>query len=357
MTIEELENKIKEYSKAYHDGKEIISDSEYDALCVELKKLDPQNQLVESDMEEGENFNGFKKEKHFLITGTLRKCRNAEEAKAFISKHPNYYSVQMKLDGAGIELIIKDGKIVDAITRGNGFEGFSILNNFLKIKSRKDSSLIKYNGLLFTGSIRGEYFMTEENFKRYFPDMKNPRNACAGIIKRLDGEDCEKLSFMAYDALDESHSFEKETDKLSFLSSNGFEIPENTMLIYAQDILKYREKIAEVRNTLGYPIDGIVCKVLKTDYSDLERRTPLNNFAIKFDLDTAVSKILDIEWNLKGTILSPVAILEPVELNGTTVSRATLSNTSIMEKMGVEIGKEVIVVKRGEIIPHIEEVL
>ena len=89
----------------------------------------------------------------------------------------------------------------------------------------------------------------------------------------------------------------------------------------------------------------------------MENKIPKNNYAVKFDLDTALSKIIDIEWSLKGKILAPTAIIEPVELNGTTVSRASLSNYSIMEELGVEIGKNVVVAKNGEIIPGIIRVL
>ena len=324
MTKEEIESKLKEYSKAYHEGKEIVSDSIYDALCLELKKIYPESSFIDSDIEEGENFSGFEKKKHNLITGTLRKCRNEQEAVDFLNKHKTEYSVQHKIDGSGCELVYENGILKDCITRGNGFEGFSILNNFKKIKQ---PSVLSNN---FTGSIRGELYMKNIVFQSLFKDMKNPRNACSGIIKRLNGEGCENLSFIAYDILSTNILFKKENEKLSFLNKNGFQIPKHITTSSISEIIKFREETSKLRNFLTYPIDGIVCKVNDTDYEDLKRRTPLNNFAIKFDLDTAISTIIDIEWNIKGNYLSPVAILKPVELNGTIVSKATLHNTNRM---------------------------
>ena len=96
---------------------------------------------------------------------------------------------------------------------------------------------------------------------------------------------------------------------------------------------------------------------MNVDYQDLSRVTPMKNFAIKYDLDYAISKIIDIEWSMSGTILSPVAIIEPVELNGTTVQRASLHNINKMEELGVEIGQSAMITKRGEIVPKVEKII
>ena len=98
-------------------------------------------------------------------------------------------------------------------------------------------------------------------------------------------------------------------------------------------------------------------KSMNVDYQDLSRVTPMKNFAIKYDLDYAISKIIDIEWSMSGTILSPVAIIEPVELNGATVQRASLHNVNKMEELGVEIGKSAMITRRGEIIPKVEKII
>ena len=142
-----------------------------------------------------------------------------------------------------------------------------------------------------------------------------------------------------------------------FLANNGFEVPRFTVAKSPQEIIDFRKKSYETKDKLPYPVDGIVAKSMNVDYQDLSRVTPMKNFAIKYDLDYAISKIIDIEWSMSGTILSPVAIIEPVELNGTTVQRASLHNINKMEELGVEIGKSAMITKRGEIIPKVEKII
>ena len=200
--------------------------------------------------------------------------------------------------------------------------------------------------------------MSNEIFeKKYSKLMKNPRAAAAGIMKRLDGNGCEDLSFIAYDVFNDYFADKTEKEKLLFLRDNGFAIPAFKEVSSPEEMIEWRKEVAALRDKLPYPIDGIVAKSQEVDYEDLMRVTPMKNFAIKFDLDYAISKIIDIEWSFKGSMLSPVAIIEPVELCGTTVSRASLHNINIMEELGVEIGKLAMITKRGEIIPKVEKCL
>ena len=204
MTKEELINKIKEASEAYHNGNEIMSDDEYDALTQELKKLDPTNILANSDIDEGEDaFNLFPKRKHNLITGTLKKCHNESEMRKEWTNE--FHSVQLKIDGAGIELVYKNGELVDAITRGDGYTGFSIVENFKKL-------LDKYNIKIdIDCSIRGEYLMFNDTFEKKYKSLaKNARNMASGIAKRLDGSGMEDLDFIAYEIKTSDNRFTRE---------------------------------------------------------------------------------------------------------------------------------------------------
>ena len=236
----ELEQKIKHYADEYYKGNELISDKEYDLLLVDLKKENPNSPLLNNVV--GDDFvQGFKTVNHIMTTGTYSKCATVDEFKVWFNSHKGKYHVSLKIDGASDELIYRNGKLVQAITRGDGFKGLDVTENIKKISDIPQTVDEK-----FSGSIRGEYYMKKSVFKKYFADvMKNPRNATAGIMKRLDGKDCEKLNFFAYDILSEDNVFESEylvSQKYNLLSEGfGFKTPNYIVTDKLEDILKFRE--------------------------------------------------------------------------------------------------------------------
>ena len=349
----ELEEKIKHYADAYYDGKEEIPDEEYDFLIARLRAEQPDSELLDDVAGEDTHVDGFEKGKHDLVTGTLVKCRDEQQFTEWIEKHKfGDFNVQQKMDGAGIELKYKDGRLFEAVSRGNGFQGDVITDNAMLING------IKHEVPGFTGSIRGEVLMSHENFNKYFPDKKNCRNTAAGVMKHIHGEDCDKLDFVAYEVYDKDGKVDNtETEKMDFLSKNGFSTPEWFVTKDYDKIIAFRAAQAAARAELPYDIDGIVVKQERCMKDDLKRRTPLNNVAIKFNLVEAETTLRKIVWQLQGTIFSAVGIFDPVDLNGTTVRRATLCNLHKMDKLGVEVGKKCIIVKAGEIIPRLLEVL
>ena len=141
---------------------------------------------------------------------------------------------------------------------------------------------------------------------------------------------------------------------MEFLSGNGFEIPEHAVVKNLAEAFAFRTSQYNNRENIEYDIDGVVVKPEVIDYEDLKNRTPKNSCAIKFELDVAVTTVIGFEWSQSGKYFSPVAILEPVELCGVTVKRASCSNTKWLAERNIEIGSKVKVVRRGEIIPHIE---
>lgn len=348
MTVEELKTKIKEASEAYGNAQPIMSDKEFDQLVNELKEKDP---TYVDTVTYDDHTEGFPKSKHNLVTGTLAKCRNEEEFAEWFKKHPGPKVMEQKIDGAGIELKYEDGVLVEAVTRGTGFEGDIITDNVKKISSVMQT-LSKPLGC----SIRGEIYMAHTIFDKNYKDkMKNCRNAAAGIMKHLDGSELENLNFIAYDMQENGEkTIKTEIDKLSFLTESGFAVPAYRAITTLDEAFAFRTSQYENRADIDYDIDGVVVKPAVIDYEDLKNRTPKNSCAIKFELDVAVSKIIDIEWSQTGKYFTPVAVIEPVELNGVTVTHASCSNTNWMAKKGIEIGKKVNIVRRGEIIPYIE---
>lgn len=347
--IDELKAKIEKASKAYGEANPIMSDKEFDQFVNELKTLDP---TYVDTVTYDDHTEGFLKAKHDLITGTLAKCKNEEEFKEWLRKHPGVYVIEQKMDGAGIELKFRNGKLVQAVTRGTGFEGDDITENAKLVKG-VNSTL----NLPMDCSIRGEILMSHSIFNKSYKDsMKNCRNAAAGIMKHLDGSELENLNFVAYDMQEVGKkTIKTEVQKLEFLSENGFEIPEHAVVKNLTEAFAFRTSQYNNRENIEYDIDGVVVKPEVIDYEDIKNRTPKNSCAIKFELDVGVSRIRNIIWSQSGKYFAPVVEIDPIELCGVTVTHAQVFNIKKMIELGIEIGKTVEVVRRGEIIPHIEK--
>jgi len=349
----ELELKIQEAANAYYkNGSSPYTDEEYDLMMEELRETNPNSELLKNGVQE-ELKGVSKKYKLAKTMGTLAKCMDeASFKKTWNSLCKNREIVcQIKLDGGGCLLYYKNGKLFQALSRGDTEYGEDLTENISKIQG--DYSVV-LNIPNFTGYIRGEFFMLRSVFNKYFKEeAKNPRNMAAGIIKRKDGSDCDKLSFVAYDLWDEIHD-KTEMDKISFLKEVGFKTPDNYFNPSYEEILDLRNNLITDGEV---PCDGLVIKQNIVDKEDLQRRTPMKNFAFKPSLSTRITTVKDIIWQLAGTYFSPVAIIEPVELCGTTVERASLSNVNIMNELGIYVGAKVEVCKSGMIIPKVVKVV
>ena len=346
----ELEEQIKKYANAYYQGEELISDTEYDLLIAKLKAEQPTSELLKGPV--GSDVKSATKKIKLPITmGTLDKCNSDEQMEVWLDKHPHDDILwETKCDGNGQCLVYETGNINQTISRGDGEYGEDTTTNITKIPNIPHKLNVPFNG-----EIRGEVVMLRSTFEKYFPNGKNPRNQCAGIVKRLDGKDMDKLTFIAYDVFDHDGIVDKtEVSKLQFLMDNGFQVPEWGVNPSLEELIKIKNSI----NPNGeMPCDGIVIKQNKVDKADLARHTPMNNVAFKPNLQSAMTTIKKIVWQLKGRKFSPVAITEPVELEGTTVDRASLSNVNIMNSLGVYEGAEVIMSKHGMIIPQVDMVI
>lgn len=356
--ISELEGLIKKYQKSYYDGEGDISDAEFDALWDELKSLDPSNPLLHKV---GADSGNFEKVNHVMPMGSQEKAANPEQFLSWAQKHIyEEYLVEYKLDGASLELQYQNGIFIHAVTRGDGHVGDDITANAIKMNGvRKE--LYGLDGVLipFTGGIRGEVIMTHEVHKKFFSDKANCRNAANGLMKRKDGAGSEYLTLVTYDVWSTTgvQPFKDEEDKIHWLENCGFNIVPLYIADSAQAVIDYRAHVMEIRKTLDYDIDGLVVKERFVNHEDASRDRPDRQIAFKFSLEEAVSILRRVEWNESGATYTPVAIFDPVDLNGTTVKRASLVNPNTIRSLGIKIGSHVIVVKRGEIIPKIESVI
>lgn len=356
--IKELEKLIKKYQASYYNGEAEIEDSEFDKLWDELKALDPANAILQKV---GADSGNFAKIRHVMPMGSQEKAADPQQFLDWAKKHVyNEYLVEYKLDGASLELQYEEGKLVRAVTRGDGVIGDDITANARKMGGVKSQLIIDDEKISFTGGIRGEVIMTHEVHKNHFSDKANCRNAANGIMKRKDGEGSEFLNLIVYDALETRGKtyFNDEQEKIAFLKKCGFQTVRLEICKTPEDVIKYRERIMEERKaSIPYDIDGLVVKERAINLDDAFRNRPDRQIAFKFSLEEAVSVLREVEWSKNGGTYTPVAIFDEVELNGTKVQRASLANPDTMRQLGVRIGSHVVVVKRGEIIPKIMSVL
>lgn len=353
--IQELEHLILQYQDAYYNGEALITDQGFDALWDELKALDPSNDILHKV---GSDSGNFAKVQHRIPMGSQDKAANPEEFLSWTEKHCyDEYLVEYKLDGASIELQYDSGIFVRAVTRGNGIIGDDITSNAKKMQGVLPRLELGGTLLTLTGGIRGEVIMPRQVHQTYFSDKANCRNAANGLMKRKDGEGCQHLQVICYDALFENHSFADEIDKVTWLKTCGFNTVPLTLCKNPRQVIEYRSQVMELRPKLDYDIDGLVVKERVIDLQDAARARPERQIAFKFSLEEAVTVLRQVEWSESGATYTPVGLFDPVELAGTTVKRASLVNPNTIRTLGVKIGSHLVVTKRGEIIPKIESVV
>lgn len=392
--VAELEQLIKKHQELYYNVQPEISDEEFDALWAELEDLDPANALL--SRVGADRADGWPKARHIMPMGSQSKATDPVSFAAWAAKmnFPQYI-VQYKLDGASLELQYDRGVFVRAVTRGDGIVGDDISPNAIKMKGVPAKIPAR-----FTGGVRGEVLMPRAVHAEKYSDKANCRNAANGLMKRKDGKGSEDLTVVCYDAagllaprLPEADLFAEnaegsgaggsarssvgsdaentlggaapsgaplaspfadEMEKLAWLRAAGFAAVPTEQCRSAAEVVEYRGRVMALRSGLPYDIDGLVVKGLEIDAEDAAKPRPEKQIAFKFSPEEAVTRLRDIEWSESGALYTPIGIVEPVRLAGTTVQRANLSNPGMIRAMGLKLGSLVVITKRGEIIPKIE---
>lgn len=345
----ELELKIKQAQDAYYEGNPIMEDYEFDELWDKLQKENPNSELLKTV---GEDVNEFPKKDHFILMGSQNKVNSEEEMSDFLKKIKKDVIIQYKEDGISLELVYENGEFKNGITRGDGKQGFDITPNVLKMKGVPK---IIDN---FTGAIRGEILLSKKDKDLYFPDMKNCRNTAAGLSKRLDGEGCQYLTVICYDAqsINEKANFKTQVELQTWLEKQGFNVAkwEYIQNVTVKDCMDLLNTTFENVENIEFDIDGLVVKQNEIDIEDFKTNLrPKTTIALKPKRTYKTSILRNIEWNQKNGTFTPVAIFDTVDLLGSNVSRASLGNIDILLEMGIEIGHAIEITKCGEIIPKI----
>ena len=365
--MKELVSLLNKASRAYYqEAQEIMSNYEYDRLYDELKELEDELGITLSNsptVNVGyEVVSELPKERHESPMLSLDKTKEVEELKNFVGDQKVLMS--WKTDGLTVVLTYRDGKLYKAVTRGNGEVGEVITNNAKVFKNVPVQ--IAYQGELI---LRGEAVIGYKDFEKINQEIedvdaryKNPRNLCSGSVRQLNNQITAKRNVMFYaftlvqaDGVDFQNS---RACQMEWLKSQGFTTVEYYMVTrdtVEDEVAKFSSKISEN----DFPSDGLVLTYDDIAYGRSLGRTakfPRDSFAFKWQDEIRETVLREIEWSPSRTgLINPVAIFDPVELEGTTVSRASVHNISIMEELELGIGDRIEVYKANMIIPQIAE--
>ncbi len=365
--MKELGEKLREASRAYYqEDREIMSNVEYDALYDTLSALEKETGIVLADsptVNVGyEAVEQLPKEEHERPMLSLDKTKEREAWREFIGEHPTLLS--WKLDGLTIVLTYENGELIKAVTRGNGIVGEVITNNARVFKNIPLK--ISFKGRLV---LRGEAIITYSDFEKINETIgdadakyKNPRNLCSGSVRQLNNEITAKrnVRFYAFSLVSaEGVDFRNSREvQFRWLNEQGFEVVEYRK-VTAETLDEAMDYFAEAVTTNDFPSDGLVALYDDIAYGESLGTTakfPRNAMAFKWADEMRDTRLLEIEWSPSRTgLINPVAIFEPVELEGTTVSRASVHNISIMKELKLGIGDTIRVYKANMIIPQIAE--
>lgn len=365
--MKELGEKLREASRAYYqEDREIMSNVEYDALYDTLSALEKETGIVLADsptVNVGyEAVEQLPKEEHERPMLSLDKTKEREALREFIGEHPTLLS--WKLDGLTIVLTYENGELIKAVTRGNGIVGEVITNNARVFKNIPLK--ISFKGRLV---LRGEAIITYSDFEKINETIgdadakyKNPRNLCSGSVRQLNNEITAKrnVRFYAFSLVSAEDVDFRNSREVQFrwLNEQGFEVVEYRK-VTAETLDEAMDYFAEAVTTNDFPSDGLVALYDDIAYGESLGTTakfPRNAMAFKWADEMRDTRLLEIEWSPSRTgLINPVAIFEPVELEGTTVSRASVHNISIMKELKLGIGDTIRVYKANMIIPQIAE--
>ncbi len=364
--MKELIPVLREAARAYYqENREIMPNERYDRLYDELLQLEERTGTVLSGSPT--HFVGYEvlselpKERHEFPALSLDKTKEVEALAAFLGNQKGVLS--WKLDGLTIVLTYDNGTLTKAVTRGDGETGEVITGNARNFRNLP--LRIPYTGHLV---LRGEAVIRYSDFERMNAEIpedskyKNPRNLCSGSVRQLDPSvtaersvNLVAFSLLTAEGADFENSFMKQMD---FLDAQGFETVERIFVTaekMEQGVNHFREKIGHY----DIPSDGLVLMMDDIRYGESLGRTakfPRNAIAFKWQDEMAETALLRIEWSASRTgLINPVAVFEPVELEGTTVSRASVHNISVMQEMQLGIGDRILVYKANMIIPQIAE--
>ncbi|QCJ46800.1 NAD-dependent DNA ligase LigA [Haloprofundus sp. MHR1] len=376
---EQLREAIREHDHRYYvENDPIIADRTYDALFARLQELEDEFGLQTDDSPTrrvgGEPMDGLETVEHVAPMLSIDQSVEADDVRAWADRvrsevGETEFVCEPKFDGLSLEVIYEDGAYRRAATRGNGREGDDVTEQVRRIRSIPSRLRGDYPDDL---AVRGEVFMPRDAFQEHNrarvergkDPFANPRNAAAGTLRQLDPSVVAErpLDCFFYDVLRASIDFETNADEYEAFDDYGLKTNDRIEVIDdIEDVIAYRDRTMGARDELNYEIDGVVIKVNdreKCEELGATARSIRWAFAYKFPARTEVTTVQNIVVQVGRTgRLTPVALLDPVDVGGVTVSRATLHNADEIAELGVSVGDRVRIKRAGDVIPYVEEVV
>ena len=363
--IKELKETILKAADSYYNKEiSIISDEEYDKLYDELQNLAPNDIFFKTIGAPVDKTSAWEKAEHKISMNSQSKINTEADFKKWVNDiHCNEFVIEDKLDGISINLEYQNDKLVKAITRGDGSQGENIYANVSRMQNVKTEIPGFGNGCL-----RAEIFLFMKDFEKLNSickargenELKNPRNGAAGIAKRLDGKYSEYDSLLYYD-VDNNKTFITELQKMEYIESLGLKVCFYKKVNIEEAIQVYNDYEETLRVKTPYDIDELVLKANDLNLQKklgLRDKRPIAQRAWKFTNMKAESEIQGIEWsNGKNRRITPIAILKSTPIGGVTVGRASLHNLEIFKKFKPGKGDKVLISRRNDVIPAVEEIL
>ena len=363
--MKELIEVLDKAAKAYYtESAEIMSNAEYDELYDELENLEKETGIVLAGSltkKVGyEVLSSLPKKAHKEPRLSLAKTKEVSELESFLGDKEGI--LMWKLDGLTIVLTYENGELVEALTRGNGEIGEVVTENARFFENIP--LVIPYKGSLM---VRGEAIIKYSDFNRINDEItdvaekyKNPRNLCSGSVRQLSTEvtASRNINFIVYEDLEGGEKFKTRVEELNYLESLGFTVVDHPLV--TRDSLEAEVRTYEKRiKSYDIPSDGLVLQFNDIAYGNSLGKTakfPRHSIAFKWKDETAETILREIEWSASRTgLINPIAIFDPVELEGTTVTRASVHNVSIMRGLKLGVGDKIKVYKANMIIPQILE--
>ena len=368
--MKELVDTLNEWARLYYEeDAPVVADAEYDKLYDELRKLESEEgfSLPTSPTHRvgGAPKKKFEQSKHLQRLYSLDKCQSKEEFYAWCGRivkelgRMPALTCEYKFDGLTLNLLYENGRLVKATTRGDGTVGEIVTEQVKTIKWLPTT--IAYQGVI---EIQGEGILRLSQLERYNQTadepLKNARNGAAGAIRNLNPQVTAErgLSFMAYNIGFSDRTFASQSEMREFLKAEGFEVEGDFAIVSdAESAMQYADNTGEKRPNLDYLIDGVVFKVNDVSLREelgFTEKFPKWAIAYKFKADEMTTKLLNVVWEVsRSAKLNPIAELEPVDIGGVTVSRATLNNYGDILKKKVKIGDRVFIRRSNDVIPEI----
>lgn len=368
-----LASEIRLHRYLYYNKQPRISDQAFDAMVRRMKELLPTHEVLQETGAPADDDSGWQKIPHLSRMASLANAMDDTEFWEWVNAtraKGKVFVAEDKFDGLTVELVYSPcragAELVQAITRGDGRTGDDIVINARKMKYVPATIPEKIKC-----GVRGEIMLMKEDFEFVNNNLepgkkpyKNPRNAAAGICKRFDGKFSDRLCVVVYDIFSpDVNAFSSETEKMDYLNNTLRFVTANYKLITAQEVINLRQQyMSSLRDKLPYMIDGMVIKVNSIQrQKDLGLHTngdPKGQVAFKFDAKGYLTTLNDIVWTVGRTgVLTPNAVIEPVDIDGSTVKAASIHNIDEIERLSIGVGDQIMVIKAGEIIPKIVEVV